>query len=609
LLNWLNWRNECSFSLKENGLKKREALALGAIIFVIAILEILALNRTLIPNPTVLAVINAPIGFIARRRFALYACILLIGLVEIFNENYFVRDCIEILSKETRETVDFLRRNLVGVGVICIFTLMCYGFEIANFTLSFDEEKAVLDFSPIAWIPQSRFGITLIDSILVRTSNQPFWSTFLAVLFLVLTGFYWCRLFERAAGAKGKNLAAVILFCAFFISFPPNFEYMSLINYNLEVTLGLLFAAISVGLVGQWCVHGKSKANLILGIFFLAFSISIYQSNVSVFITGMFAYLLVTLLGRIKNGEEIHSKQIYIFGIKYIAAIGASVLVYAVVDRFLKLFIQSSSYLDTFLKWNSGNMLATLGSLIGQIVNFYLNIKTGLYGGVWGAEFLLPVTVICIILAIWLVIKNRGYRTITALLFAGLLLAPLSISIFLGMVPPMRTTQAFALYMGVAAYLLFTQVEMALLKKILLFLAVIVAVYQSQALNAIFYGDYLRYQKDIAFANRIAERISELEQGEIPKQPVVYIGRLDIAGKGPDSPIIKTRWGGTSFFEYKSRRILFMDYLGFPYKNAASNDELKRAEELAKSMPVWPARDSVALKDGLIIVKLAEPAQ
>jgi hypothetical protein len=52
-----------------------------------------------------------------------------------------------------------------------------------------------------------------------------------------------------------------------------------------------------------------------------------------------------------------------------------------------------------------------------------------------------------------------------------------------------------------------------------------------------------------------------------------------------------------------------MDYLGYTYKKPASVDETKRAEELAKSMPVWPAMDSVALKDGLIIVKLAELAQ
>jgi hypothetical protein len=173
------------------------------------------------------------------------------------------------------------------------------------------------------------------------------------------------------------------------------------------------------------------------------------------------------------------------------------------------------------------------------------------------------------------------------------------------MIPPMRTTQAFALFMGVVVYLLLTQLDMTLLRKLIIFLAVIVAIYQSQALNAIFYGDNLRSQEDFAFANRIAERVSELGQGEIPNQPVIYIGKLDFIKSNPEGPIIKTKWGGTSYFYHTPRATLYMKYLGFDYKTATVEQQ-KHGMDLAVNMPVWPDKDSVALKDGLIIVKLSK---
>ena len=47
-----------------------------------------------------------------------------------------------------------------------------------------------------------------------------------------------------------------------------------------------------------------------------------------------------------------------------------------------------------------------------------------------------------------------------------------------------------------------------------------------------------------------------------------------------------------------------MSTLGYDYKMSLNEKKITTAEKYAADMPTWPAKGSVALKDGIIIVNL-----
>lgn len=143
-------------------------------------------------------------------------------------------------------------------------------------------------------------------------------------------------------------------------------------------------------------------------------------------------------------------------------------------------------------------------------------------------------------------------------------------------------------------------------KIVIISFTIITVFYQSQSMAQLFYSDYNRYQEDVKIANQIGYRIMDLDLGEIPPYPVVYLGKHVQPIR---ANVIKQEVLGFSFFEWDggnyNRIGNFMKSVGYDYLDP-TEEQREKAIKIADSMPTWPHKGSVALKNDLIIVNLSE---
>lgn len=62
---------------------------------------------------------------------------------------------------------------------------------------------------------------------------------------------------------------------------------MNFTTYNLEVTLGQIFAALAVYLISQWIFNKAPRIYAVYGILFMAGAFSIYQAMFTLYLVGL----------------------------------------------------------------------------------------------------------------------------------------------------------------------------------------------------------------------------------------------------------------------------------------------------------------------------------
>src|SRR5262245_21884846 len=115
----------------------------------------------------------------------------------------------KLLNDESRAFLRFCgQRQTTLVAPLIFIALLCYGFKLANYSLSIDEEYLLKDGSlPGAWISQGRFGTGLIKWLLHTAHVVPFWSTFLSVALLTLSALVWCFILDQSLVNKSLSAA------------------------------------------------------------------------------------------------------------------------------------------------------------------------------------------------------------------------------------------------------------------------------------------------------------------------------------------------------------------------------------------------------------------
>ncbi|MDD3224645.1 MAG: hypothetical protein PHX70_08075 [Clostridium sp.] len=110
------------------------------------------------------------------------------------------------------------------IPIICsfMFSLICFGFMLTNYSLTIDEETWINSNSSkntLLWLMQGRFGIFIIDKILSPTGNfVPFLWDFLSVVIWNFSGV--CFLFCVSLFYSKFNKFSAFAFCTYFSSVP-----------------------------------------------------------------------------------------------------------------------------------------------------------------------------------------------------------------------------------------------------------------------------------------------------------------------------------------------------------------------------------------------------
>lgn len=515
-----------------------------------------------------------------------------------------------MISEETKSFLHYLKHNKVLIGVVFFFAIFSYGFLLTHYTLSIDEEISLFsDSINSVWIGQGRFGIALLKLLFNNTLTQSITATFLAITTFSISSVIWAYAFNLSSvnekKVKGQDIPGIAA-ALMFVTFPAYSENLGFSIMSFELGLGWIMASSATILIFKWVICKKNKIYMYFGLILTTLSTSIYQSFLPVIVCGLIVCYIVYLYSLQKEGRKVNLKDYFLVIIKWISLIFLSLICYKIIDRILSFFIPQSNYVSSFIAWGKSDTREIISALLG---NFWKIFSGEL---IHGSFILLPSLIISILILFINVYRLFSRKTsqsnglIIGISLLGFTATPFLMSLILGNPMPIRANLVLTLFVASVWYLLLLLLTKNALRKVVFILIFFVAFHQSQSLSQLFYSDYNRYQDDVKLAHQIGYTILELDLGEYPTQPVVFVGSHVQETR---RNLVKQEALGHSFFEWDggnpTRISKFFKSLGYKYAEP-SFEESKKGNEYARNMPAWPKKGSIDLVDNLIIVNLSE---
>lgn len=509
------------------------------------------------------------------------------------------------LKEELHSLINFCRVNRFLIYASIFISLFAYGFPLTHYTLSVDEEIALSLGDRYNWSNQGRFGLDILKILFNFWNTNSITSTFLAVTLLIVTAILWAYAFYSIAPQKDKRYTPGIVVVVLFITFPAYSENIGFSMMSFELGIGWIFVTLASILVSKWALYTrKNKLYMIIGVVLTTFATSIYQAFLSVFIIGCFIQIILYVLHLEAAKTKMSFKSFFAILMKFFSISLISLILYKLIDKVIQHYNPSSGYIENFVLWGKKPVF----SILKDLYLYFLDLFSGKL--IYGAQILFPSVLICVCIIVYftfkLVTKNySGNAGVLVLSLIGYGLTPFLIYILTGTSVPVRGNLVWSLFTSsifLFVYLLITREK---LRKLLILLIIATSFYQANSISQLFYSDYQRYQEDIKLANQIGSNILNLDLGEVPQFPVVYVGKHEQQQR---KGIIKQEVLGYSFFEWDNGNQLrisdFMNSLGYMYIYP-TEDQKAKANQLAINMPIWPHAGSVALKDDIIIVNLS----
>ena len=512
-------------------------------------------------------------------------------------------------AEEGKRFVEYYQENKLLLFLAGIYLLFAYGFKVFNYTFTIDTEIPMFVSQMDGWIRDGRFGIPLLKWTMGSLPLVPYIANFMAVLALGFLGLLWNYVLA-AANPKGRGEKnAALLFTVLFISYPSTAQYMNFATYNLEVTLGQIFAAIGVYLISQWIFHKVPRIYAAYGILFMVGALSVYQAMFTLYIVGCCVYALVHLsAAEAAKGDA--AKRSLVAG-KYVGTFLCGVLLYYLLHKLSNIHIQQFNYLDGFVGWGK----LSFPVIADRLVLYAYDLLSGnsVYRGeFYGVSVVLGLLTACLL---WRREPDKK-RALFLLLIIGLLFfSPFLLPVAIGGGVPIRSQLALPLIVGVSVYLLyFLWGTSATIKRGLLLICLCVSFYQASGIATLFYGEYMKSQLDVAIAHQIAHEIEVVKKDPAQAKTVFFMGKYKPVFH--QNAIRQQEMIGRSFFGHgdSNRIVLFMQSLGYGKivpvltLEEAMNFPQKRYEQVkrdARQMPAWPQQGSILEQEDLIIVKFS----
>ncbi len=176
----------------------------------------------------------------------------------------------------------YLKDNIYLLVTLSIVAIVVYGFELFNFNLTIDEEVHATLLGPtLQWIEQGRWGMYLLNTLILPYSTIPFVPLFIALVFHILAILLLVNLWGRYTKLEKIIIASIAL--AY-----PGIAYaytFSTINYGIG--FGFFCCALSLYL------YVRLKGwKVFYAIIPAAFAISIYQGMAIALVAVYLIYII-----------------------------------------------------------------------------------------------------------------------------------------------------------------------------------------------------------------------------------------------------------------------------------------------------------------------------
>jgi len=484
----------------------------------------------------------------------------------------------------------YLREHSPLVAVLAIVAIAAYGFELFNLNLTIDEEIHAFWSQANVWIAQGRWGMFLLNTLLIPYPIIPFVPLFVALVFHIAA----VLILLRAWGVESKLQEAAVGCLA--VSFPTMAYVYTFSTLNYGIGIGLFLAASSVFLFAR-----RTGRRQFLAVIPGVFSISIYQGlSVALVCLYLIQFLRVELQS---TSRTIDVRNL----LKIVSVLVLSAVVYYFIQKlFLLISASRIVYIDQYfdVAFAREHFAAVLRRTFALARRVYLG-SPAVYANRITA--LAPI-VIASMIGVAAALRSSSLVPWNKLLVGLMVVVVLLLPFAMG--PLMKGDLAIRFLVGVP----FVFAGLAMLgmraysRNVHLLMSIVVGVCVFQfviSTNYLFSSSHLALQADRALGAVLLARIEEVKDaaGGDPKYYEV-IGYLE---RAPTNLIPKSGTFGASFFEWEegdSYRIVgFLRTLGLQGLGPLPQERRIQFTAMANSMPSWPRAGSVAAVGDTMLIK------
>lgn len=475
-------------------------------------------------------------------------------------------------------------------------TIVAFGFEIFNVSISIDEEVAsVVDQPMKAWLSMDRWGMYLLNAVFHPGPPLPFFHFTMGLIANLVAFLIVTHIWDFSYRAV-KFIAAIPALSYPSLSFTLTFNQS---QYGYFV--GLVLAVLAV----YAFIRVKSPVlRYLLVVGMLMVSISIYQSTV-------LAAPVVFCIYLFQKARNAHNLKIYAvqFGQFMLSIVAAGVL-HEVLSGIIRQVFKVTSRYQRIENVYSGEFLQSydLFFVIREISAVLVGQRW--YIG-WIMGFLVAISIFYSLVSLWIRKSDLKEKLMRSVFLGIAILSPFILVIATGRIWPMRTF--IALPILVAG--LITLFAAHLSRRQLIFLGVYVAccfVHFVHSNTRLFYSDYMIWEQQKLLVNRVVSYL-ENHHGdrltETSSQPIVFVGIPQFSKSHVvrheetfGAPIFHWDAGGNN-----SRIIRIFPILGVNYFRKPNLAEISKARAFSSNMTNWPAEGSVLLQDSIFIIRFSEP--
>lgn len=498
---------------------------------------------------------------------------------------------------------EYFKKNKEIIIYSLLIAIFSYGYELFNFSLSIDEEVDSFQIasSNTIYLVVGRWGLFYLNQLINPQSVIPYLPTLIALICIAFSSVLFI------SSEKG-NLTSKLIFSIIFISHPIHSYYLAFNTSGMYYTIGMV--AILFGYLAFKELIKDEKFVLkyfSISILMLVFALSIYQALLSFFIVLIIFYLF-NLYSEINENTNLKFKKTFVY---FLLVSGISLFIYKFFDillRYLilgKNYIYKTEYLDTFIGWGKQSFFEIFNVLINLTKGYFLDLDSNI--GIIGVSSKFVILLIPFIIFFIFKFKISALKKILlTLILTSFILAPFTIMYINGAPLPTRALMSFPFMIAILWWYAYINVK-PILKKIMIILVCFILINNTYINTRLFYASYTSWQADRDIANRIIERIYNLnppiKQGKISvsffgnykqEQNVLFL-KSDVHGAS------FFNWGEESNFRIKS----FYKTIGINELEIIRHSKLSQYTNKIKLLPCWPEKGSVALFNDVVIVKLS----
>lgn len=516
-----------------------------------------------------------------------------------------ILDCVRNRMSDNLWKQSFLYTYILG--------LAAHAYCFLNLTISHDSLRAF--YIAGKW-PKASMGRIFYNAYISLTRGKivlPWLIGVLSLLWVSIAVYIIVRSFEI------ENGTYVLLVAGICVTNPSVYATAATYLHDLDANSFALLLAVSAAYLWYRGVQSSEKIRTWIfsgiGALLLTIALGIYQSYISVTIT----LIMLISLNELLKGKRY--TEVFCQGISGILMLGASSVMYLFV---VKLF--SSVTGIVILENDSYNGLGNMsqvfsGNVISKIRDTYLSFFSAFKNLILTSE---PVSlmlvvhgllILCIFGLLFLGIRKLEWKS--KILFVTLLiLIPfgMNISSFLsnGMYHVLMQYAVWFVYLAALLFAYRISKKDAvnnLLKKVLILtviLCISLTVMENiQTSNTVYVKKRLEYEATLSYMTRVSDRMEE-QDGYIPGEtPVVFIGEYavgnTILGFERYEMITGVEYHSPITF-YDTYKDYFKYVLGRPI--SLMDAETVQNDERILHMPIYPKEGSIAMIDGVLIVKL-----